>query len=246
MNPIAFEIGPFAIRWYGLLIATAFLIGIIGINHEAKKKRMDVDAVFSALLITIPLAILGARIYYVIFEWSYYSLHLNEIIAVWKGGLAIHGGLLMGILSLYLCSKYYNLDAKSVFDLASPFMILGQGIGRWGNYFNQEAYGYVVDKEAWPLAMYIDGNYRHPTFLYEFIWDILGFFILLIYRKKPLPSGQVAYLYLMYYSLGRFFIESFRTDSLMFFGLRTAQCISLILFVVGLSLWLYNKRNKVN
>ena len=121
-------------------------------------------------------------------------------------------------------------------------MLLGQAIGRWGNFFNQEAYGYEVSKEDWPLAMYIDGAYRHPTFLYESIWNLIGFFILFYYQKKQPLRGQVAFLYLMYYSLGRFFIEGFRTDSLMIGGLRTAQLISLLLFVIGFVLWQYTKK----
>ena len=242
MDPIAFEIGPISVRWYGILIALSFLIGLYGITTQAKKAQMNSDDIFSTLLWVIPAAIIGARLYYVIFGWDYYSSHPSEIIAVWHGGLAVHGGLLAGIGTIILCSRYYKFSALALLDLAAPFMILGQAIGRWGNFFNQEAYGYEVSKEDWPLAMYIDGAYRHPTFLYESIWNLIGFFILFYYQKKQPPKGQVAFLYLMYYSLGRFFIEGFRTDSLMIGGLRTAQLISLLLFVIGFVLWQYTKK----
>lgn len=241
MNPIAFELGPLSVRWYGLLFGIAFLIGIFGITRQAKKAGLNEDDIFSTLLYAIPISILGARLYYVLFEWSYYSKHLNEVLAVWKGGLAVHGGLFAGILTLYLCSKYYKFSFIKLLDIASVYMLLGQGIGRWGNYFNQEAYGYEVSKADWPLAMYIDGAYRHPTFLYESVWNFVGVFLLLFYQKKNPPKGQMAFFYLMYYSLGRFFIEGFRTDSLMIFGLRTAQLISLLLFVLGFVLWCYNR-----
>lgn len=245
MSPIAFEIGPFSIHWYGILITLAFFIGILGITHQAQKAEMNVDDVLTTLLWMIPMSIIGARLYYVLFEWSYYSTHPAEIIAVWQGGLAVHGGLIAGVITMAICSKYLKFSAMQLADIAAPFMILGQGIGRWGNYFNQEAYGYPVDPDQWPLAMYIDGAWRHPTFLYESVWDVVGFIVLLLYgRKKDLPKGQVALLYVMYYSFGRFWIEGFRTDSLMLGPLRMAQVISLVAFAIALILWLYNHKKQ--
>lgn len=244
MDPIAFELGPLSVRWYGLLFALAFLIGFYGITRAAKKAGLNEDDVFSTLLYAMPISILGARLYYVFFEWSYYSEHLNEVFAVWKGGLAVHGGLFAGILTLYLGSRYYKFSFLKLLDIASPFMLLGQGIGRWGNFFNQEAYGYEVSKEVWPLAMYIDGAYRHPTFLYESVWNFIGVILLVCYQKKAPKVGQMASFYLMYYSFGRFFIEGFRTDSLLFYGLKTAQLISLLLFILGFIFWCYNRRKK--
>ena len=243
IDPIAFSIGPVTVRWYGLLIAIALMIGIIGGSNKAKKEGIDEDDFLTLFMVTAVCSIIGARIYYVLFNLPYYLHNPGEIIAVWHGGLAIHGGLIAGTLTMVILSRKYRMDFWHVTDILAPFMILGQAIGRWGNYFNQEAYGYAVDPAVVPWAMWIDGAYRHPTFLYESCWNLLVFFILIWLGKQAFTKrGEVALSYLMLYSVGRFVVESFRTDSLMLGPLRMAQVMSLVLFIGALVVLLYRRK----
>ena len=188
--------------------------------------------------------VIGARLYYVLFNWSVYRVQPEEIFAVWHGGLAVHGGILLGTLSIYVCSHIWNLRFWQITDILSPFMILGQAIGRWGNYFNQEAYGYPVSRDSVPWAMYIDGQWRHPTFLYESIWDIIGFILLMIATRSKssrLREGDISLIYLVYYSCGRLVIEGFRTDSLMFGPLRAAQLVSVLIIAVSVLVFILRR-----
>lgn len=243
INPVAFSLGPITVRWYGLLIATAMLIAAVGGCKMMRKAGINEDDFLTIFMVTIVAAILGARIYYVIFELPYYIQHPDEIIAIWHGGLAVHGGLLAGVASIYLGCRHYKISFWQFTDIMAPFMILGQAIGRWGNFFNQEAYGYEVDPAAVPWAMWIDGAYRHPTFLYESCWDLLVFFVLLwLARQAWVRRGEIALGYLMLYSMGRVVVEGFRTDSLMLGPLRVAQVMSLVLFVGALLVLLYRRK----
>ncbi len=242
MNPIAFEIGPFAVRWYGVLIASAFMIGILGTSRVAKQQGINEDYYLNTVLACIVSAIVGARLYYVLFQWAYYRTHPEEIIAIWHGGLAVHGGILAGLLALYLGGRYYRLRFWQMADIIAPFLILGQAIGRWGNFFNQEAYGFEVSKAQIPWAMYIDGAYRHPTFLYESVWNFCGFLILWgASKNRKLREGDIALLYFVYYSVGRFIVESFRTDSLMIGPLRIAQVVSIGLIALAIVLYIVRR-----
>ena len=235
MDPIAFELGPISVHWYGILIACAFLIGVWGSLREAKLEGINEDHFLNLIIICIVCAVIGARAYYVIFEWNYYSQHLSEIIATWHGGLAIHGGVIGGIIAVAVCAWRYRLRIWQLLDIIAPYLILGQAIGRWGNFFNQEAYGYEVSPDVVPWAMYIDGAYRHPTFLYESIWDIIGFLLLILASRSPkLKEGDIALLYFVYYSAGRFIIEGFRTDSLMLGPLRVAQVVCILAIVASI------------
>ena len=243
INPVAFSLGPITVRWYGLLIATAMLIAAIGGCKMMRKAGINEDDFLTIFMVTIVAAILGARAYYVIFELPYYIQHPDEIIAIWHGGLAVHGGLLAGVTSIYLGCRHYKISFWQFTDIMAPFMILGQAIGRWGNFFNQEAYGYEVDPTTVPWAMWIDGAYRHPTFLYESCWDLLVFFVLLwLIRQAWVRRGEIALSYLMFYSVGRVVVEGFRTDSLMLGPLRMAQVMSLVLFTGALLILLYRRK----
>lgn len=243
INPVAFSLGPITVRWYGLLIATAMLIAAIGGCKMMRKAGINEDDFLTIFMVTIVAAILGARAYYVIFELPYYIQHPDEIIAIWHGGLAVHGGLLAGVTSIYLGCRHYKISFWQFTDIMAPFMILGQAIGRWGNFFNQEAYGYEVDPATVPWAMWIDGAYRHPTFLYESCWDLLVFFVLLwLIRQAWVRRGEIALSYLMLYSVGRVVVEGFRTDSLMLGPLRMAQVMSLVLFTGALLILLYRRK----
>ena len=243
IDPIAFTLGPFTVRWYGLLIATGMLIAAVGGCKVMGRAGIDEDDFLSIFMMIVVGAVLGARAYYVIFQWPYYSQHPGEMIAIWHGGLAIHGGLIGGVLAIILGYRYYKISFWQFADIMAPFVILGQAIGRWGNYFNQEAYGYEADPSAVPWAMWIDGAYRHPTFLYESCWDLFVFFILLfLARQAWVHRGEIALSYLMLYSMGRVVIEGFRTDSLMLGPLRMAQVMSLLLVSGALLVMLYRRK----
>ncbi len=242
-DPIAFTIGSLEIRWYGILIAAAVLIGTILALKEARRKGINEDLFFNVLLAAIPSAFIGARLYYVLFNLNYFIKYPAEIPAVWHGGLAIHGGLIGAFVASILMIRHYKMNFWPMADCAAPSLILGQAIGRWGNYFNQEAYGYAVDPQRVPWAMWIDGAYRHPTFLYESVWDLLVFIFLLWFRRKPfVRDGEVLLSYFILYSLGRFIVEGFRTDSLMLGGLRMAQVVSLVLVAAGIILVWYRRK----
>lgn len=242
IDPIAFQLGPFKVHWYGIILTSAMLIGTILAARQAKRKGMDPDHIYNLALFIIPCAILSARLYYVIFNWSYYSINLREIPAIWHGGLAIHGAILGGLVVGYLYTRHHSLNFWVLADILAPSLVLGQAIGRWGNYANQEAYGVPTNL---PWAMYIAGEYRHPTFLYESLWDLGVFFILLWQRKKneKLKDGDLFLIYLVLYSIGRFFVEGLRTDSLMLGPLRMAQVISLVFIALGIGILYWKRRN---
>ena len=251
MNPVALQLGPISIRWYAICIVSGLILAVYLSMKEAPRKKIDPDDIIDFILIAFPLAIVGARLYYVIFEWGYYSQHLGEIFAIWNGGIAIYGGLLTGALVLYLFSRRRLIEPIDFLDIAAPSVMIAQSIGRWGNFFNQEAYGAAVKSLNYLPSfirdqMYIDGSYRQPTFLYESIWNLLGFLLILILRRKPqfLRQGEVTAFYLIWYGFGRMIIEGMRTDSLMFAGLRVSQWLSMILILVGLAIIFYQRRKK--
>lgn len=246
IDPVAFSLGPIDVAWYGILIATAIFLGTILALREAEQQGWDSDRFLNVIIFSLPAAFIGARLYYVIFNWQYYLKNPSEIPATWHGGLAIHGGLIGAVLVAYFVLRKYKMNFWQAIDIAAPSIVLGQAIGRWGNFINQEAYGYPVDPEKIPWAMFIDGAYRHPTFLYESIWNI-GIFVFLLWfrRKKGLKYGDVFLTYVIFYSFGRFIIEGFRTDSLMLTSsLRMAQVISIFLIIIAGSLLFYRHRMK--
>lgn len=241
-NPVAFEIGSFEVRWYGVIIALGIVLAFCLAYINCQKKNLNFDSLIDGFLIAFPLAIVGARLYYVIFEWDYYSRNLSQIINIRQGGLAIHGGLIGAFIAVYFYTRYKKLDFVKYMDLIAPSIILAQAVGRWGNFMNSEAHGGVVSEEFiknFPefiqRGMYIGGQYYHPTFLYESVWNLLVCIVLLLilYKKKDSMDGVVIGSYFVLYSIGRFFIEGLRTDSLMFFGLRIAQIVSLALIGLG-------------
>ncbi len=251
MNPVALQLGPISIRWYAICIVSGLILAVYLSMKEAPRKKINPDDIIDFILIAFPLAIVGARLYYVIFEWGYYSQHLGEIFAIWNGGIAIYGGLLTGALVLYLFSRRRLIEPIDFLDIAAPSVMIAQSIGRWGNFFNQEAYGAAVKSLNYLPSfirdqMYIDGSYRQPTFLYESIWNLLGFLLILILRRKPqfLRQGEITAFYLIWYGFGRMIIEGMRTDSLMFAGLRVSQWLSMILILVGLAIIIYQRRKK--
>lgn len=243
MNRVALDLGFIQIYWYSICIVVGMLVGMYFVFKEAKRLRVSEDFMTSLIINTILVGIIGARLYYVIFNFDYYSKHILEIFEIWNGGLAIHGGIILGTLYLLYFTKRRYMGTLKIMDICCIGLIIGQTIGRWGNFFNGEAYGPAVSRtvlESMHLpkfiiqGMNINGVYYLPTFLYESVWNLIGFGMLLFFRKfKYLKLGQLTGFYLMWYSLGRFFIESFRTDSLMIGDFRAAQIVSFVMFALG-------------
>lgn len=239
MDRVAFTIFGIDVMWYGVLIATGMLIGIALAVREAKRVGISEDDVLNIAIIAIPVAIICARLYYVIFSWDYYSQNPGEIFNIRGGGLAIHGGLIGGILTGFIYAKVKKLDFFKTADAVMVGMPLAQAIGRWGNFINGEAHG---GPTSLPWGIMVDGVKVHPTFLYESIWDFGIFLFIMFYmRKKKTYEGEVIVSYITLYSIGRFFIEGLRTDSLMFGPIRMAQFVSLVGVVGGLILHFYLK-----
>ena len=245
---IAFQIGPLAIRWYGLLIASGVMLGTSLAHREAIRRGQDPDQLLNLIVVAVLSALVGARLYYVAFNWEYYGTQLAKVFAIWEGGLAIHGGLIAGALATILYCRWMGLSVLVTTDILVPGVAIGQAIGRWGNFFNQEAFGIPTDL---PWRLYIDPYHRppqvkafeyfHPTFLYESLWNLVVFCVLWFVLRRRLESkpGALTLWYLGLYSLGRFFVEGLRIDSLMLGSIRAAQAMSLVLMaaaIVGLAL----------
>ena len=251
MDPIAFNIFGLTIRWYGILIATGMMVGILLANFTSRLKHVNYDELLNIILISFPIAIIGARTYYVIFEFNQYKDNLIEVFNIRQGGLAIHGGIIFGVVAALIYTRYKKESFLAFADVAAPSIIIAQAMGRWGNFFNSEAHGGPVSQgfiSKFPhfiqKGMLIEGVYYHPTFLYESIWNVMVCLLLIYLLTKTFKKGTVFFSYIGLYSLGRFFIEGLRTDSLMLGGIRVAQLISL----TGIALWIiflavnYNKR----
>ncbi len=229
LDPIAFQLGPFTVHWYGIILGMAAVAGLLLATWRAKQIGFNHELLLDFMIFAVPVAIVCARAYYVIFQWDYYSQHPGEIIAVWKGGIAIHGALIGGIVTAILFSHFRKIPFWQLADIVAPGLLLGQAIGRWGNFMNQEAHGGPVSREfleslnlpGWIIEqMKIEGVYYHPTFLYESLWNILGVILLLWLSQRNPRRGILFLSYVLWYSVGRFFIEGLRTDSLAFDGPR--------------------------
>lgn len=252
MDPIFLSIGQFDIRWYSVCILLGTLLAIFLLSKEGKRFKYSNDFIFNLAFWVIIMGLIGARIYYVIFNFSLYQNDLLSILEIWNGGLAIHGGIIFGLITAFVYTKKYNCKTLKLIDMAVPSLIIAQAIGRWGNFFNSEAYGSVVSKtflEGYNIpefiieGMYINGNYHHPTFFYEFLLCLVGFIILLIIRRlNVIKTGQLTAFYLIWYGVGRFFIEALRTDSLMFGAFKVAQIISIIMVLIGIVIFIVTCR----
>ncbi|MCH2048889.1 MAG: prolipoprotein diacylglyceryl transferase [Trichodesmium sp. ALOHA_ZT_67] len=253
-GPIIFQLGPLIIRWYGLLIAAALLIGVTLSQYLAKLRHVNPELLGDLVIWLVLAAIPGARLYYVLFEWEQYQQNPIDMIAIWKGGIAIHGAIIGGAIAALIFARLNKISFWQLADLVAPSLILGQVIGRWGNFFNSEAFGGPTDlpwklyipPERRPLDL-ISFDYFHPTFLYESLWNLIvfGLLIFLFFRdlrgRPRLKPGTLFLVYMVAYSSGRIWIEALRTDSLMLGPLRIAQFVSLagiLLGLIGLG-WLY-------
>ena len=255
IDPVAISIGPIKIYWYGIIIALAMLIGISLATKEAQKLGLEEDTMVDMALWAIPIGFIGARLYYVLFKWDYYIQNPSEIIAIWNGGIAIYGGLIAGGLAVYWFARRKKMTLTLLLDILAPSVLLAQSIGRWGNFINQEAHGGAVSRQFLETLylpefiiehMNINGTYYYPTFLYESLWSLLGFILLIILRNQKglLRRGEVALSYVIWYSFGRFFIEGMRTDSLWIGDImRVSQMLSLVLFISAILLLVYRRRD---
>lgn len=247
---VAFYIGAFGVRWYSLLIISAVLVGIPLAIIEARRRKEDPDHVFSLVTIALPLGIIGARLYHVIHYWDEIYAH-NPWLILGGEGLGIFGAIIGGILGLIIFCQWKKVSILRWGDIAAPSLLLGQAIGRWGNFFDQSLYGHPTDL---PWAIYIDlarrlpgveaYEYFHPLFLYESLWNALGVFLLLFLGRKlirHLMDGDILFGYLIWYSFGRFFLEKLRIEYWVIAGIPTAQWISALAIVVSLAAMTYGR-----
>lgn len=248
MNPIALEFGFVTIYWYSIILFIAFFIGGSLAVKEASKWKISEDFMINYFFNLIIFSLLGARLYYVVFNLDYYMVNPLNILKIWEGGLAIHGALLFGLIFTFFYTRKYRVKTSRLLDIMVVSLILGQAIGRWGNFFNGEAHGAITTLEtlqSWHLpqfiidGMFINGQYYIPTFLMESIWCLIGFFVLLIIRHNNyIKTGQTTCAYMVWYGIGRFFIESFRTDSLMINSIKMAQAVSIFMVLIGIVLFI--------
>jgi len=236
------------IHIYGALIALAIGLGVYLCTRREKRMGLKKDISIDLALWVIPAALVGARLYYVAFRWDMYKDDLLSILYIWQGGLAIYGGVIGGLIAGLIFAQTKKVSFPVLADLVAPSLILGQAVGRWGNYFNGEAYGYAVDSPAWqffPAAVQVDGVWHMATFFYESIWDFLGFLLLWRLKEKVTARGNLFLLYLCWYGLGRAVIEGLRTDSLMWGPIRVSQVLSAgLVLASGVILAVRRRRHK--
>ena len=258
---ILFEIGPVTVRWYGFLIASALLLAVLLSQYLARRQQVNPEVLGDVAIWLVIGAIPCARLYYVLFSWDNYAGDLGQMIAIWNGGIAIHGAILGGTIAAWLFCQLNKFSFWRIADLVAPSLILGQAIGRWGNFFNSEAFGGPTDL-PWKLYIplnrrpmgYLQSEYFHPTFLYESLWNLMVFGILLwlffrsVNRLWPrIRPGALFCVYAIGYSFGRLWIEGLRTDSLMLGEIRVAQLISVLGISLGVAglVWLYGLRRSL-
>ncbi|MGA7955256.1 MAG: prolipoprotein diacylglyceryl transferase [Gloeobacterales cyanobacterium] len=251
-GPVIFQAGPLTIRWYSVMIISGIILGTLLAQRLAKQRDEDPEKIADLAVWLVAGAIPFARLYYVLFEWERYAQGpWWKVFAIWEGGIAIHGGIIGGMIAGYLFAKKTKINFWKLTDICAPALALGQAIGRWGNFFNSEAFGVPTDlpwklyipPESRPTA-FIANNYFHPTFLYESLWNLMVMGILLwLFKKFPnWGQGTITATYAVLYGIGRFWIEGLRTDSLYFGSLRMAQVVSLLFIALGLFGWWWFNR----
>ena len=254
MNRVAFNIFGFNVYYYSLCILLGVIVAYILITREGKKQGLPKEFISDLIFYTLIIGILGARVYYCVFNLDYYLANPSEILKIYNGGLAIHGGVIAGLIFVYFYTKKKNVSFIKILDIVAPAVIIAQSFGRWGNFFNQEAHGGITTyqnlknmhiPEFIINGMHIEGKYYYPTFFFESILCLIGFIILMFVRRnKNLRKGFQIGFYFIWYGIGRFFIEALRTDSLMFFGLKIAQIVSLIGIIIGIIIIVTNRNKK--
>lgn len=245
-------IGPIAFRYYGLIIALGLMLAVIYGLRRSKQFGLTQDDILDGVLIIVPVAVIFARAYYCIFAWEEYAANPIEVLYIWKGGLAIYGGVIGALLGIIVYAKCKKISLGALLDVVALGFLIGQAIGRWGNFFNREAFGEVTDSF---LRMGLENSmtgqvvYYHPTFLYESVWNAIGFVVLHILSKRRRYDGQIALGYAAWYGLGRTFIEGLRTDSLYLGQFRVSQilaavsCVAAVAVLVWQAFRLHDKAN---
>ncbi|MFP8915682.1 prolipoprotein diacylglyceryl transferase [Enterococcus innesii] len=256
VNRVAFELFGLPIYWYAIIIVSGVIIAMWLSTREAVRVGLKPDDVTDFMLIGLPVSIIGARLYYILFDLQYYIDDPSQIFNIRSGGIAIYGALIAGGIWLYFFCQRNFISPWTFLDIAAPSVLLAQGIGRWGNFMNHEAFGAEVSRSFLESLyipkfiidnMYIDEAYRQPTFLYESVWNVIGFIVLIFLRKKTglLKEGEVFLSYLIWYGFGRFFIEGMRTDSLYLFrDIRVSQALSALLFFGAIGLLIWRRKNQ--
>ncbi len=230
------------IHWYGILIATGIVLAYIFCKIKAKKREIKEDILIDIILYGLPSAIICARLYYIIFSWSDYKNNLWDVFKVWEGGIAIYGAVIGACLSTLIYCRIKKLDFKLIFDIGAFGLLIGQMLGRWGNFFNAEAYGSETATALFRMQIANRGIVVHPTFLYESVWNLLVFIFLNVYEKHQKFNGEIFLLYLTGYGFGRFFIEGLRQDSLWLGPVRISQIVALSCVVIGLVLIILGRK----
>lgn len=264
-DPIALQIGPLAIRWYGLLIVTGVFLGAVYAARQAPRRGIASEHVWNGLVLVVVLGIIGARLYHVFSNpqggglgWPWYREHPLDILKVWEGGLGIYGAIIGGIVGVIVYARYHKLPLLTLLDLGAPGLALGQALGRWGNFFNQEVYGPPTGSSWWgvridaahrittyPISQYPESTLFHPTWMYESLWCLALFLVLafLVWKMNDrLRAGDLFVGYVVGYAAGRFWIEFFRPDAWMLGPLATAQWVSLALIAAGVALFIVRRR----
>ena len=248
VNPTAFSIGSFEVYWYGIIIGVGFLLALVFALKNLKRFGIPGDGFIDCVLFGLIFGVIGARLYYVIFKWDYYSQHLNELFSIHNGGLAIYGGVIGGLAAACIVARIKKIPIPAMLDIGVMGFLIGQGLGRWGNFFNQEAFGTPTDLPWRMVSENTGGVGVHPCFLYESIWCLLGFFLLFLFsRKWRKYDGQIFLLYLVWYGAERMIVEGLRTDSLYtpLFNLRVSQILAGVTMIVGIVLLIvFRKRTK--
>ena len=247
IDPVAFRIFGLTVRWYGLLICIGMILALAYIVSRTKYEKIKTDDFVDIAIFTIIFGVVGARIYYVLFKLDNYIVKgdlwatLKKMVAVWEGGIAIYGALIAGFITVLVCCRIKKIRLSVFLDAAAPGVMIGQIIGRWGNFVNMEAYGTETDL-PWRMLLSSDGIAHHPTFLYESLWNLIGFILIAIFYKKKKFHGNVFLFYMSWYGFGRMFIEGLRTDSLYVgdTGIRISQVVGFVTFAVGLTLMIIN------
>ena len=231
---------------YGLLISIAIALGAYLCSRQEKRLGLPKDTTVDFALWVVPAAVIGARLYYVVFQWDMYRGDPIRILHVWEGGLAIYGGVIGGAAAAWVFSRVKKVSFAALADMVAPALILGQAIGRWGNFVNGEAYGQLIVNPAlqfFPLAVYVQQEWHMATFFYESLWNFIGFWILWLNRRRVTVRGNLFLGYLCWYGFGRMVIEGWRTDSLMWGSFRVSQVLSAVLVVVaGAALLIRHRR----
>lgn len=251
ISPIAFSIGSYHIYWYGIIIASGLLLAVGYAMKTAPRYNVNASKLINCVLVGIITGIIGARLYFCFFQWDYYSKNPVEILHINNGGLAIYGGIIGSMIGGLIIVKIQKMKVMPVLDIAMISFLIGQGIGRWGNFMNQEAFGTPTDLPWGMMSEETNMVAVHPCFLYESIWCLLGFVLLHFYGKyKQKYAGQIFYMYLVWYGFERMIVEGLRTDSLYLpfspfgFDIRVSQLLSLLIFLVGIILLILNRKKE--